>query len=54
MLLKDDYTLQYLNAFKNDKIEKGIGIKCLLDNNFVYKKGNFNIYLFLYYLFLML
>ena len=35
MLLKDDYTLQYLNAFKNDNIEKGIGIKCLLDNNFV-------------------
>lgn len=45
MLLKDDYTLQYLNAFKNDKIEKGIGIKCILDNNFVYKKGNFNIFL---------
>lgn len=45
MLLEDEYTLKYLKAFKDDKIEKGLGIGNLLDNNYVFKKGSFDIFL---------
>ena len=45
MLLKDEYTLKYLQAFKDNKIQKGIGIGCQLDEWFVYKRGSFNIFL---------
>ena len=45
MILKDNATIPYLKAFKEGKIKKGIGINCFLDEYFLYKKGNFNMFL---------
>jgi len=45
MILEDEATIPYLKAFKQGKIKKGIGIGCTLDDYFLYKKGNFNMFL---------
>ena len=45
MILQDKATIPYLKAFKAGKIKKGIGIGCVLDEYFVYKNGNFNMFL---------
>ena len=45
MILEDKATIPYLKAFKAGKIKKGLGIGCVLDEYFLYKKGNFNMFL---------
>ena len=45
MILQNEKTIAYLKAFVNNKIKKGLKINCLLDEYFVYKQGNFNMFL---------
>ena len=45
MILEDKATVPYLKAFKEGRIKKGVGIGCLLDDYFLYKNGNFNMFL---------
>jgi len=41
MILKDNETLNYLNAYNEGKIKKGLDVGCLLDDFIRYKKGSF-------------
>ena len=45
MILEDKATVPYLKAFKEGRIKRGVGIGCLLDDYFLYKNGNFNMFL---------
>lgn len=45
MLSSNKDSLKYLFDYKDGKIKKGLGIGCLLDDNFVYKQGEFNMFL---------
>jgi hypothetical protein len=38
-------SLKYLFDFKDGKIKKGLGVDCILDNYFVYKQGELNMFL---------
>mgnify|MGYP003626127930 CR=1 FL=1 len=45
MLAANKDSLDYLYDFKDGKIKQGLKIGCLLDDNFVYKQGDFNMFL---------
>ena len=45
MLSNNEQSLKYLFDYKDGKIKKGLGIGCILDDYYVYKQGEFNMFL---------
>ena len=45
MLSSNTDSLKYLFDYKDGKIKKGLGIGCILDDYYVYKQGEFNMFL---------
>ena len=45
MILEDKKTLKYLHAYKDGKIQQGLGINCQLDKFFLLKRAEFNMVL---------
>jgi len=45
MLSSNTESLKYLFDYKDGKIKKGLGIGCILDDYYVYKQGEFNMFL---------
>tara|TARA_R110000782_G_scaffold92788_5_gene176260 strand:+ start:1674 stop:2525 length:852 start_codon:yes stop_codon:yes gene_type:complete len=45
MLSNNEHSLKYLFDYKDGKIKKGLGIGCILDDYYVYKQGEFNMFL---------
>jgi len=45
MLSNNQDSLKYLFDYRDGKIKKGLGIGCLLDDYYVYKQGEFNMFL---------
>ena len=45
MLSNNEQSLKYLFDYKDGKIKKGLGIDCILDDYYVYKQGEFNMFL---------
>ena len=43
MITSKDSALDYLYAYQEGKIKKGLGIGCLLDSYLLHKRGSFNI-----------
>lgn len=45
MILPSGHSTQFLNDYKEGKIKKGLSLGCEFDDNYLYKKGQFNIVL---------
>ena len=44
-ILPDDYQDDFLEAYRNGTLETGLKIDCDLDDNLVFKRGQFNLFL---------